>query len=147
METSHITLAVALIQKLSGVNNGINVPTIIHSSLKLPLFVCMHGDNIKEYKMGKERLGYLCISVPCSENILNPTQFGSQKSKKLMQFEINIQCFVGGHNYQKLLLLMFNNNEFELDQIYTHPVAIKCAVLLVIHASNMIELYSHLVRV
>ena len=29
--------------------------------------------------------------------------------------------YVGGHNYQKLLLSMFNNNNgFELDQIYTH---------------------------
>ena len=64
-----------------------------------------------------------------------------------MQFEINIQCMLEAIINQKLLLLMFHNNGFELDQIYTHPVAVKCAVLLVTDASNMIELYSHLVRV
>ena len=47
-------------------------------------------------------------------------QYNLDLENQKMQFEINIQCMLEAILPKKLLLSMFNNNGFELDQIYTH---------------------------
>ena len=55
-------------------------------------------------------------------------QYNLDLKNHKMHFEINIQCMLEAIITKTLLLSMFNNNGFELDQIYTHHSAVFCSI-------------------